>query len=194
MSAQLARKITAEDIYKFKLVSDPIHSPATEAVAYVTTTIQKEADGYHSSICIVSTEKDARTLTRAKARDSRPQWSPDGNTIAFISDRSEKRQVWMIRVTGGEAWQLTEFDDDVTDFCWSPDGRQLAVVTRQDDEESSSSGDDEEEEEKSDVKHITQIRYKSDDEGFLDPRPRNIWNVNVDGSESRQLTHSDVHD
>ena len=47
-------------------------------------------------------------LTEAGHSSDNPQWSPDGETIAFLSKRSDKTQVWLIRVRGGEARRLTD--------------------------------------------------------------------------------------
>ena len=35
-------------------------------------------------------------LTRAKKSSTSPAWSPDGQWLAFVSDRSDKRQIYLI--------------------------------------------------------------------------------------------------
>jgi len=49
------RAITADDLYAITMVSDPQASPNGAEIAYVVTTLDKEADGYQSSIAIVET-------------------------------------------------------------------------------------------------------------------------------------------
>jgi dipeptidyl aminopeptidase/acylaminoacyl peptidase len=54
--------------------------------------------------------------------------SPDGRWLAFISDRSDKRQIYLIDPKGGEARALTSVDEGVSAFQWSPDGRSIALT------------------------------------------------------------------
>lgn len=66
----------------------------------------------------------------------RPQWSPAGTHVAFLSDRPHGRgsdagdtvQVWLVKAGGGRARRVTGLPGGVEDFDWSPDGRRLVVV------------------------------------------------------------------
>ncbi len=70
-----------------------------------------------------------RQLTGApKEKDWSPAWSPDGATIAFLSQRSGFTEIWLVRPDGEGMRQLTHLGRDVAEFAWSPDGRQLAVA------------------------------------------------------------------
>lgn len=68
-------------------------------------------------------------LTRTGSRNSSPAFSPDGRTLAFVSNRSGSSQVWGMAADGGDPVQLTAAKDGVSSFCWAPDGRSLLFAS-----------------------------------------------------------------
>ena len=68
-----------------------------------------------------------RQLTTDGFRDRGPRWSPDGERIAFMSDRSGSFELWTIGADGRGLEQIT--DDPAKSIilpAWSPDGSRLA--------------------------------------------------------------------
>jgi Tol biopolymer transport system component len=75
--------------------------------------------------------KPLRRLTDDAAQDIVPRWSPDGNWIAFLSDRSGKYEIWKIRPDGTGLAQMThEPAQDVIGPVWTPDSRRLLYQVR----------------------------------------------------------------
>lgn len=56
------------------------------------------------------------------------RWSPDGRSIAFLSQQSGHNEIWLADPAGGEPRQLTATGCDLSDLAWSPDGSSLAAV------------------------------------------------------------------
>jgi Tol biopolymer transport system component len=68
-----------------------------------------------------------RQLTDDPYRDRVPHWSPDGQLISFVSNRTGQNQVWTIYPDGSNLRQLTfEARGGVASHAWSPDGARLA--------------------------------------------------------------------
>lgn len=65
---------------------------------------------------------------RQGSRQKGARWSADGKTIAFISDRSDEENVWVVPVEGGEPKALTHFKGKVlSELQWAPNGEFLLV-------------------------------------------------------------------
>lgn len=72
-------------------------------------------------------------LTTHEAHDTAPVWSPDGQWIAFASDRSGNFDLYVIPAAGGVARRLTWHSAPETPYAFTPDGTQVLFgAARQD--------------------------------------------------------------
>jgi dipeptidyl aminopeptidase/acylaminoacyl peptidase len=217
------RPITIEDLFRVKMIGDPRPSPDGSRIAYVVTQMDTDEDTYRSQIWLVPAAGGTPIRYTGGKNDSSPRWSPDGKRLAFISRRDDgtpegkkkaRPEVWVLDTDGGEAWQLTKTKHGAADPTWSPDGRFLAYTTRiggaEDEEgeergakseERGEKGEGEKKAKKSDVKVITEIRYKADGIHHLlvGRGYRHIFVVEVpeaagEPREGRQLTFGDWDD
>ncbi len=129
--------ISPEDFYLIKEAHDPRISPDGRTVAYVLQEVDRAANTYAYSIWLIGTNgrRHRRFTAGGRAGDFSPRWSPDGRTLAFLSGRAGKSQVFVIDLHGGEARQLTTASQGVAGFTWAPDGNSIAYISRVNDEE-----------------------------------------------------------
>jgi dipeptidyl aminopeptidase/acylaminoacyl peptidase len=69
--------------------------------------------------------------------DTDPQWSPDGNSVAFVSDRTGKAfdesrntDVFVVDAAGGPARKISDHEEADNSPRWSPDGKSIAFLGR----------------------------------------------------------------
>ncbi|NUN50005.1 MAG: S9 family peptidase [Candidatus Brocadiae bacterium] len=139
----------------------------------------------------VAGDAEPRAFTQGKGSETNPRWSPDGRTIAFVSARGGRAELWLIPADGGEAAPLTKLAGSVGDFAWSPDGRSIAfiwtardaeAVRREEKKKRGEPGTD-----APAVRAISRLFYKLDGAGFLPGERSHLWVVNVKSGKTRQL-------
>ncbi len=62
-------------------------------------------------------------------------WSPDGKTVAFVTNISGRNNLWTVPADGGWPTQLTISDQRQTQPAWSPDGKWIAYISDYDGDE-----------------------------------------------------------
>jgi dipeptidyl aminopeptidase/acylaminoacyl peptidase len=184
--------LTADDLAGFAFVNEAAISPAGDRVAYAVRRMDLQADRYRAALFVSAVDGSGTARwTDGTADDATPRWSPDGQRIAFVSDRGavptgKKRapkNVFIADGTGGEPRQIAIFADDCGDLTWLPDGSGVIVTLK---DAGTGQPDDA-------PKVYDRIRYKSDDAGLFDLRRKHLWLVALDGAP-RKLTDGDWDD
>ncbi len=203
----MLRSITIEDLYQFQQVSRPRISPDGQRVAFVVTTIDERKQEYHSSIWIAATDGgEAKRFTGGASNAHNPNWSPDGQWLAFVTDREgepavrdqteqkkqgkAKSQIWLIPTDGGEARQLTFMQHGASNPVWSPDSKQIVFSAQV------GPADEENEDGKTlpKVRVIDRLWYRLDGVGFINERRNHLFLIDVAGGDPQQLTDGDWDD
>jgi dipeptidyl aminopeptidase/acylaminoacyl peptidase len=195
------RAIVAEDLYSIQFVEEPQISPDGNYLAFVKVTIDKVGNKYNRAIWLANLSGKRpriRQFTSGAKPDHSPRWSPDGRTLAFVSSRNDKPQIFLIGMDGGEARAITSMPNGATNPVWSPDGKRLAFLSRVNAEERANEDDGKEdpppatelearhrkelkedkEKKKTDPRILTRFPYRTSTE-FLDDRFSHIYVMNV---------------
>ena len=192
------RKIDAQDLFAMCFVSQPQLSPDGTQVAFVSRWIDAEKNKYFSNLWLVSTTGGKpRRFTVGDYGDTSPRWSPDGRRIAFVSDRSDSSQIWLIPIDGGEAQQLTDFQEgNLGSLAWSPDGTKIAFSFRP-----KPPADRKAEREAREKEHrsypprvIRRAGYREDGVGYNGGERWHLQTVSVETGNVKQLTSEDYDD
>lgn len=172
--------LTPEQTATRDLAQDAQISPDGQWIAYTLAPASLDAtkDVEHgvSAIWVVPTEDgEPKQFTSGQWDDRSPRWSPDGQQLAFLSDRAErgKRSVYVMPTSGGEALRVFDQQGSVRELSWSPDGRSLAVLFT----------DPETEEEK-------KAKEAKDDVNVwdADPKWQRIWLIDLEAREAKAIS------
>ncbi len=193
---QIAKpKLTLDEFFNSVSFTAVKVSPDGNSVVIATERADWEQQIFRKELWLYRAAAGSLTQLTQSGHDSSPQWSPDGQWIAFLSERkageakdadagdSKRRdgndkdkdkdvaQLFLISPGGGEAFAITSGEDEVHAFAWSRDSKAIYFATRQ--PWTKQQNDDH----KKDWKDV--IRYRGDERGDV------IFHLNLDEALSR---------
>jgi dipeptidyl aminopeptidase/acylaminoacyl peptidase len=165
--------LTPEETLDRRGIGDIEFSPDGARVAFTVTEPPKGASRARSIWLFDLAAGQSRQLTFSGKSDSAGRWSPDGESIGFLSDRDGPAQLYRLSMRGGEAEKLTDRKEAITAFRWSPDGRRIALLMPEAKPEE------------------RQKRERDKDDGKVidkDDRHPRVWILDVASRSMRQVT------
>lgn len=106
--------------------SDPDIDPSGQWIVFASTRHEEAPNLYVQRTDGVA----VRQLTNDAASEVQPAFSPDGQRIAFASNRAGDWDIWVIHIDGTNAVQVTSGPGDDLHPSWSPDGQRLVYCRR----------------------------------------------------------------
>jgi dipeptidyl aminopeptidase/acylaminoacyl peptidase len=185
--------VNVDDLLALQVASDPQISPDGSHIAFTVHQCNEQANTTSSAIWLIHS-KDGKTQTPRqvtgtgpeKHHDVAPRWSPDGQFLAFLSDRNGSMQIYLLPLEGGEVRQVSTLSQGVTEYSWRPDGKALLAH---------SAWKPSDEHNIPDTSAIsvayTRLDEQRDGLGYKQERHQQLWLLTLDGTATR-LTSEQV--
>jgi dipeptidyl aminopeptidase/acylaminoacyl peptidase len=122
------KSLTPEAAISLRTLSDLELSPDGSRLAFVVTEPSKAEHRLRHIWLYDKPSHSVRQFTFSAKSETNPRWSPDGKQLAFLSNRDDQQQIYLLRSDGGEATAITKGKRSVSHFAWSPDGKQIAFL------------------------------------------------------------------
>ena len=123
------RAFQIEDLYRLKGVQHLALSPDGSQLAFEVSTTDLKASTRNTQLWLLDTATGAsRQLSFSGKADTAPQWSKDGRSLYFLSNREGANQLWALDLQGGEARKVTTFEGGVGDAKVVPGTAQVVFT------------------------------------------------------------------
>lgn len=125
----LAKPIDAESLFQIRRISDPHISPSRKFTSIQVSEMNIDSNFSTSKLYLINNKnKDTILIANAGKHNSSAVWMPNSDELVFLSDRSGSMQAWRISASGGEARQMTDIKDGISNIKISPKGNYLAYT------------------------------------------------------------------
>jgi len=123
--------LSFDDLAALHRVGAPQLSPDGQWIAYDASTPDLAKNARRSAIFLVPAAGGAsKQITDGVKQDEGPAWSPDGRTIAYVSNRdSGAKQVWLYDVAASTSHKVTDLPGGAGSVKWTPDGKGFVLVS-----------------------------------------------------------------
>src|SRR6266699_2759594 len=183
-AAPSAPPVSVDDLLALQLASDPQIALDGTRVAFTVQRCNSNANTTSSAIWLIGLDVGKAATpwqaTSGEQHDFAPRWSPDGSTLAFLSDRSGTAQVYLLSMSGGEARRLSNLPRGISEYSWRADGSALLAHSPWKPEDEHNAADD---------STFSVVYRRLDDQwdglGYRHGRRQQLWLIPLAGEPAR---------
>ena len=191
------RPMKLDDLFRMRAVGRVAMSPDGSRIAFELKRFDLKDNKNFVQLMIVDVaDSKTRPLTLGKHTDTLPKWSPNGDRIAFLSDRDHGGSLWVMPMNGGEPDRVTDRDGTVHDYAFSPDGRRFAYTYQPLTDREKLARDEKTDEWKKQAqyRHVSRLHHKLDGVGFWNGQYTHVHTISTIGGRPRRLTRGPYDD
>lgn len=126
-----ARQLTIDDVIRLSRVSAPATSPDGHWLVWQQRETDLAIDGGRFDLWRLDLTKRGATpeklVAEGDVNETAPQFSPDGATVYFQSDKDGDDAVWAVAIAGGTPARVTDFKGGMGGFKVAPTGDKLLI-------------------------------------------------------------------
>lgn len=125
------RRMTPEALWAMGRIGSVTPSPDGKQVAYTVTYYSVPQNKSNTELFVMNANGSANEqITRTTWHEGQPAWMKNGKKLAYLSSESGSSQVWEMNPDGTDRRRITDYDGDIEDFSFSPDGQKLLFIAQ----------------------------------------------------------------
>lgn len=187
-----------EDVFNIEYAAAPQVSPDGELIIYERHAMDIMSDSTRTNLWQYNLSNNSHMpLLSGKAQYRMARFSPNGQQLAYLSNKEGDNQLYVRWFSNGQTARVTNVAEGVSNISWSPDGKWLAFSMFKPQAANSIFKDMPKKPKGANwagtAKYIDQMSYRSDGRGFLKSGFRHIYVVPAEGGTPRQVSSGDFH-
>ncbi len=175
--------MTVDDALNMIRIADVIMAPDGEWVFFSESELDWDENERKKKYYMIPAGGGDATQFIGDAGGESFQFSPDGKYLSFFRSIDDDDQVFWMRTDGGEATRLTDHENGVESYKWSPDGRGIFFTA-----DEALSEEKEKEHDKGEDAYFVREGPHGREEGSW----RNLWALDLSSMEEIRLTDEEL--